>query len=169
MTDLMQNLKEHFEFTVSENSVDQPALEVKKESLISILSFLKNQGYTVLMDLTAVDFLTPDKHTQVIYFLHHPGTYERIQISVFVKREEPLPSVISIWAGANWYERELYDLYGVLFEGHPDLIRILMPDDWTGHPLRRDYALTEVPVEFKHNVKPKVPSQIIQIRKEQKY
>lgn len=169
MTDLMQNLKEHFEFAVSENSVNQPALEVKKESLIAILSFLKAQGYAVLMDLTAVDFLIPDKHTQVIYFLHHPETYERIQISVFIKREEPLLSVIPLWEGANWYERELYDLYGVIFEGHPDLTRILMPDDWVGYPLRRDYALTEIPVEFKHNVKPKIPSQIIQIRKEQKY
>lgn len=163
MTDIFKD------FTRSEKSLNPHAIEVKKESLIETLAFLKDQGYTVLMDLTAVDYLVPDKHTEVIYFLHHPVTYDRVQVSVFVKREEPLPTVIPLWEGANWYERELYDLYGVLFEGHPDLTRILMPDDWNGHPLRRDYALTEVPVEFKHGVKPKVPSQIIQIRKEQKY
>lgn len=169
MTDIIQNLKDHHEFAISEKSVNQPAIEVKKESLMPILAFLKSHGYAVLMDLTAVDFLVPDKHTEVIYFLHHPVTYERIQVSVFIKREEPLPTAIPLWEGANWYERELYDLYGVLFDGHPDLTRILMPDDWNGHPLRRDYALTEIPVEFKNNAKPKTPSQIIQIRKEQKY
>jgi len=66
-----------------------------------------------------------------------------------------------LWEGADWYERELYDLFGLYFDGHPDLKRILMPDDWKGHPLRRDYALTEEPVEFKHGVKPKVPSEVI--------
>lgn len=169
MTDILENLKNHHAFTILEKSVDQPAIEVKKESLIPVLTFLKDQGYAVLVDLTAVDFLVPDAHTEVIYFLHHPASYARFQVSVFIKREEPLPTVIPIWEGANWYERELYDLYGVIFEGHPDLTRILMPDDWNGHPLRRDYPLTEIPVQFKHNVAPKKPSQIIQIRKEQKY
>lgn len=169
MTDILMSLKNSLEFNISEKSVNQPAIEVKKEFLIKTLSHLKSQGYAILVDLTAVDFLVPDKHTEVIYFLHHPVTHERIQVSVFIKREDPLPTVIPLWEGANWYERELFDLYGVLFDGHPDLTRILMPDDWNGHPLRRDYALTEIPVEFKNEVKPKTPSQIIQIRREQKY
>ena len=169
MKDILESLKGSCEFNISEKSVNQPAIEVKKDSLVKALAYLKAEGYRVLADLTAVDFLIPDKHTEVIYFLHDPISHKRIQVSVFIKREEPLPTVIPLWAGANWYERELFDLYGVLFDDHPDLTRILMPDDWIGHPLRRDYALTEIPVEFKNQAKPKTPSQIIQIRREQKY
>lgn len=137
-------------------------LEVKKEKLKEVLSFFKQtSGYAVLMDLTGVDYLHPHKQTKVIYWLQNPSSLERIRIIIFVDRDGSLPSVTDLWEGADWYERELYDLFGVHFENHPDLKRILMPDDWKGHPLRKDYALTEEPVEFKHGVKPKVPSEII--------
>lgn len=142
----------------------ETTLIVHKESVKEILSYLRQAsgpGYEVLMDLTGVDYLVPVKQTKVVYLLHNPSNYERLRICVFVPREESIPSVVDIWEGASWYERELYDLFGVLFDGHPDLKRILMPDDWKGHPLRRDYALTEESVEFKHGVKPKVPSEII--------
>lgn len=142
----------------------ETTIEVRKESLKKVLAFLKkvpDPGYEVLMDLTGVDYLEPTKRTKVVYWLHSPVTFERIRVFVFAARDETIPSVTDLWEGANWYERELYDFYGVRFEGHPDLTRILMPDDWEGHPLRRDYALTEEPVQFKHGVKPKVPSEII--------
>jgi NADH-quinone oxidoreductase subunit C len=141
--------------------LNQVTLEVTKEQLIEALSTLKNAGFEVLMDLTGVDYLEPEPQTKVIYFLHNPTNLERLRVAVFAKREEPLASCVSLWEGADWYERELFDLYGVLFDGHPDLKRILMPDDWKGHPLRRDYPLTEESVEFKHGVEPKVPSEII--------
>lgn len=141
----------------------QVSLEVTKEQLVDLLSTLKSApyGFEVLMDLTGVDYLEPEVKTNVIYFLHQPTTLERIRVSVYTKRDEPLPSVVNLWEGANWYERELFDLYGVQFDGHPDLKRILMPDDWKGHPMRRDYPLTEEPVAFKHGVEPKIPSEII--------
>lgn len=133
-------------------------LDVKKEELIAKLTSLKNEGFVVLMDLSAVDYRT---ETKVIYFLHNPTTYERIRVCIMITRDEHLPSCIPIWEGANWYERELYDMFGIHFDNHPDLTRILMPDDWKGHPMLKDYALTEEPVAFKHGVTPKIPSEII--------
>lgn len=140
---------------------EEVTLEVIRESLLDVLRFFKSSGFEVLMDLTGVDYLEPVKRTKVVYWLHNPTNFERVRIVHFVKRDETIPSVVELWEGADWYERELYDLFGILFDGHPDLKRILMPDDWSGHPLRRDYALTEEPVQFKHGVKPKVPSEII--------
>ncbi len=139
----------------------QTTVEARYDNLLQVLRDFKDSGYETLMDLTAVDFLDPDKHTRVVYWLHNPSTLERIRVIIHVARDQSIPSASNIWEGADWYEREVYDLFGVRFEGHSDLQRILMPDDWKGHPLRRDYALTEEPVEFKHGVKPKVPSEII--------
>lgn len=139
-------------------------LELNKESLRDVVAYFKEApepGFEVLMDLTGVDYLEPIKRTKVLYWLHNPTNYERVRLTVFVEREGSLPSVSDFWEGADWYERELFDLFGVNFEGHPDMKRLLMPDDWKGHPLRKDYALTEEPVEFKHGVKPKIPSEII--------
>ena len=139
----------------------ETTLEVRKETLLPLLGYLKEQGYEVLIDLTGIDYILPEKRTKVVYWLHNPTDLKRVRVVLFVERDGEIPSVTPLWEGANWYERELFDLFGVHFSGHPDLTRILMPDDWIGHPLRRDYALTEEVVEFKHGVKPKVPSQII--------
>ncbi len=165
-TEAVQKLKESINDAIL-NEVTmfgQVTLEVHKNKLKQVLSFLKQTpdcGYEVLMDLTGVDYLHPTPRTKVVYWLHNPANLERIRVVLFAAREESLPTVTDLWEGANWYERELFDLFGVRFEGHPDLTRILMPDDWIGHPLRKDYALTEESVQFKHGVKPKVPSQII--------
>lgn len=161
--EIVQQLKTAMTNAIVEETqfLGETTLETAKTSLIPVLTFLKEHGYEVLMDLTGVDYLEPIKRTKVVYWLHHPVNYERVRVTVFAERNESLPTVTKLWEGANWYERELFDLFGVRFEGHPDLTRILMPDDWVGHPLRRDYALTEVPVQFKHGVKPKIPSEII--------
>lgn len=142
----------------------QKTLTVRKENLREVLVFLKQTpkpGYEILMDYTAVDYVHPVKRTEVIYWLHNPTNLQRLRVNLFISREESIPSIRNLWEGADWYERELYDMFGVKFEDFPTISRILMPDDWVGHPLRRDYPLTEEPVQFKHGVKPKVPSRII--------
>jgi NADH-quinone oxidoreductase subunit C len=169
----VQNLKAKWKQAVVNESdfLGEKTLEVRKDNLIDVLAFFKqtpNPGFEVLMDLTGVDYLQPVKRTKIVYWLHNPVNYERVRIILFAERDEPMPSVTSLWEGADWFERELFDMFGITFEGHPDLKRILMPDDWKGHPMRRDYPLTEEPVDFKHGVKPKVPSEIIHVRKAQK-
>lgn len=139
---------------------NETTLHIKTAHLKEVFLSLKT-SYQVLMDLTGVDFLEPQVRTKIVYWLHNPSNLERLRITIYAARGETIPSVTDLWEGANWFEREIYDLFGVRFEGHPDMKRILMPDDWKGHPLQRDYPLTEVPVEFKHGVKPKVPSEII--------
>jgi NADH-quinone oxidoreductase subunit C len=163
MKTLIEKIKAIFLDAVLEETPfkEQTTLIVAREKGKKILAHLKEAGFETLIDLTGVDYLQPEPQTKIIYHLHHPKTYERLRVAVWVKRYETLDSVVDLWAGANWYERELFDLFGVRVSGHPDLKRILMPDDWEGHPLRKDYPLTEEAVEFKNNVKPKVPSEII--------
>lgn len=162
----LEEIRTNFGATIlsAEQSMDVITIMVGKGRLREVLAALKSSskyGYAVLMDLTGVDYLEPKRQTKVVYFLHNPVNYSRIRVELLASRDESIPSVCDIWAGAAWYERELFDLFGVRFDGHVDLKRILMPDDWSGHPLRRDYALTEQPVQFKHGVKPKIPSEII--------
>jgi NADH-quinone oxidoreductase subunit C len=150
----------------------ETTIHIKKEEIKNVLKHFKeeiNPSYDVLMDLTAVHYLLPHNSIKMIYFLHSMENGERLRVSTFLLPEEEIDSVIDLWEGAAWYEREIYDLFGVHFKGHHDLKRLLMPDDWIGHPLRKDYPLTQEPVEFKHEAKPKVPSEIIHVRWDQKY
>lgn len=132
--------------------------EVTNSALLDTLAAYKSKGFSVLMDLTAIHQVP---EFAVYYLLHNPETLQRLHIVCRVADGGSLPSVISLYEGANWYERELYDMFGLTFMGHPDLTRILMPDDWQGHPLRKDFALMEEPVQFKHGREPKVPSEVI--------
>ena len=104
--------------------------------------------FTTLVDITAVDHPERDPRFDVVY--HFLSMYQntRIRVRVSVGEEDMVPSIAGLHMCANWQEREVFDMFGIAFEGHPDLTRILMPDDWDGHPQRKDYPLGGVPVEY---------------------
>jgi len=109
------------------------------------MTYLKSRelDFDELMCLSGVDY-GAESELGVTYHLCSTATGSKFTVKVKVAREKPvLPSVSSLWRTANWHEREVYDLYGISFDGHPDLTRILLPDDWEGHPLRKDYVLNK--------------------------
>lgn len=126
---------------------DEQTIVLKPENLVEVCTYLnKNLQYNLLETITAVDWLERVPRFDVVYqLLSLPNQcFIRLKVRVGQRREEhpEVPSVTGVWPGANWYEREVYDLFGITFSGHPDLVRILMPSDWTTHPLRKDYPLS---------------------------
>jgi NADH-quinone oxidoreductase subunit C len=113
--------------------------------LIDTLNLLRaddSTSFKVLADLTALDWFPSEPRFEVVYSLLSHQRHERIRIKVKVNGADPyIESVTGLWAGASPFEREVFDLFGIRFQGHPDLRRILMPDDWEGHPLRKDYPV----------------------------
>ena len=113
---------------------------------------LLEEGYEMMMDLTAVDwFRKKEPRFEVVINLLSLSKNLRKTIKVQVPDENlTIPSITDIYPGANFYEREVFDMFGIVFENHPELTRILMPDDWIGHPLRKDYGSGRIPVQFKN-------------------
>jgi NADH-quinone oxidoreductase subunit C len=116
---------------------------IPRERLRRAAEFLAaHLGFTFLSDITAVDRFPLEPRFELNYHLLALDRQERLRLKVRVSGGDPVvPSVTAIWPGANWHERESYDLMGIRFEGHPELTRILMPDDWEGYPLRKDYPV----------------------------
>src|SRR5262249_21096607 len=130
-------------------------ITVARERVRDVLQSLKSQGYESYLFMTCVDHLAtptvekPPERYELAYQLRDMTTHRELRVRVFVPESDPTaPSAHDIYAPANWDERETYDMFGIHFEGHPDLTRILMPDDWVGHPLRRDYPVGGEPVDF---------------------
>jgi NADH-quinone oxidoreductase subunit C len=122
---------------------DVPILYVKKEAIVEVLVYLKETPgfeYNFLSDITATDE-EADLRFEVIYNLFSTQHHWRIRVKVRVEESEDVPSAVSVWKGANWAEREIFDMFGVRFKDHPNLRRILMDQRWVGHPLRKDYPL----------------------------
>jgi len=124
---------------------------VPPQKLFDAMKMLKEQrGFDLLVDITCVDYLHYPSNDDVavadryglVYLLANTVTSERLTVRVYLNDPDPVvKSVVSLWAGANWMEREVFDMFGVQFEDHPDLRRILLPDEFTGYPLRKDYPL----------------------------
>lgn len=129
-----------------EAATDMVTVFVKKESIVLVLQFLKDEPgfeYVFLSDITATDEMEfrGNPRFDVVYHLYALFKGPRIRIKVRVAENEDVPTAVSVWPAANWAEREIFDMFGVRFRGHPDLRRILMDERWVGHPLRKDYPL----------------------------
>jgi NADH-quinone oxidoreductase subunit C len=124
---------------------DELTLWIDSILLIQALNLLRSSSSTsfkVLADLTALDWFPSEPRFEVVYSLLSHERHERVRIKVKVNGADPyIESVTGLWAGASPFEREVFDLFGIRFQGHPDLRRILMPDDWEGYPLRKDYPV----------------------------
>jgi len=116
---------------------------VKKEQIVAICSFLKQElGFNFLTDLCGVDYLGQSPRFMVVYHLYSISAHQRLRLKAVVEESDArIDTVCGVWGTANWLERECWDLMGISFNNHPDLRRILLPADWEGHPLRKDYPV----------------------------
>jgi NADH-quinone oxidoreductase subunit C len=101
----------------------------------------ENRNFEQLAGVTAVDWWPSTPRFEIVYLIHSYSRNTRVRLVVRAAEGEEVPTVTSVWRGANWYEREVFDLFGVVFGGHPNMERIMMPADWEGHPLRKDYPV----------------------------
>ena len=139
-----------------------PTVYAPLAQLAGVGEALRENGFSVLLDVIPVDFHPREPRYEISYLLLDPGRDGdgpvRLRLKVRVPGANPsVPTLSRVWPSANWAEREAWDLYGIQFDGHPDLRRILLPDDWDGHPMRKDY-----PVQIKQPVKTYEPLQVSQ-------
>ena len=127
-------------------------LHVKREKLVEVSKILRDSlKFEMCMGVSGVHYPEQSgRELHAVYPLLSITNNRRIRLEVSVPDNDAhIPSVVEVWAGNNWHERETFDMFGIIFDGHPGLTRILMPDDWQGHPQRKDYALGGIPVEYK--------------------
>jgi NADH-quinone oxidoreductase subunit C len=134
-------------------------LIVRREEIVTVVQYVRDTPglvYNFLSDISAVDYYPEYSRPErfgVSYHIYSMLYNRRLRLKIYVPEEDTTaPSVTSIWPGANWLEREIFDMMGITFTGHPDMRRILMPEDWDGHPHRRDYPLGYEQVQFSFNV-----------------
>jgi NADH-quinone oxidoreductase subunit C len=123
-----------------------PSVTIRPDAIPRVMRFLKDDSRTAMNTLVCLSGVDLLDQLRVVYHLHSLAHRHALVVKTDVSRREPrVPSVALIWRGARWFEREAYDLVGVEFEGHPDLRRIMLPEDWEGHPLRKDFVY---PLEY---------------------
>lgn len=149
-------------------ALGETTLHVPREDLRDVVAALRDEGWLMCLDVTAVDHLTmppaarslpdgiaPERYEVVVLVISH-ARRERLRIKTQVPADDPqVPSLFEVHPGTEALEREVFDMFGIAFDGHPDLTRILMPEDWDGHPLRKDYAVGRIPVQFKDDPGPR--------------
>lgn len=145
--ELTQQLQEHFQDQISEFSMylGQKFLVAKPEAVIPILEFLKTRAeFDYLVDVTAVDYPQRAERFELVYILYSFARNERIRVKTRIPDGARPRTAVNVFPTANWLEREVFDMFGIEFQGHPDMRRILLPEDWTGHPLRKDTSILAV-------------------------
>jgi NADH-quinone oxidoreductase subunit C len=155
LTDLFPGLEE------TPSADGMPTAYVAREQIAEAARALRDHGFSVLIDAIPVDLHPHEPRFEISYLLLNPGDHgsaARLRLKTRVPGTNPsVPTLSGVWASANWAEREAFDLYGIEFPGHPDLRRILLPEDWEGYPMRKDY-----PVQIKAPVKTYEPLQVTQ-------
>lgn len=148
---ILRRLIEAYSSAVWTTSHGQDVVRLPRDDLAAFATAARAVGFDILSDTTAVDWFDRQvPRFEVVINLLSMQHVRRLRMVVGVPEADPtVPSLVPIWPGANYPEREVYDLFGIVFEGHPDLTRILMPDDWDGYPLRKDFGTGDVPVQFK--------------------
>jgi NADH-quinone oxidoreductase subunit C len=149
---IVDALKERFggDILKAYSFIGQNQIDVKKTRIAEIMLFLRDNTvmpFNYLADETAVHW-PKDEEFELVYILYSFEKNERIRVKARVKEWEEIESVVAVWSTANWLEREVYDMFGVRFANHPDLRRILLPEDWVGFPLRKDYNIRLQDVEW---------------------
>jgi NADH-quinone oxidoreductase subunit C len=136
----------------TEYAHDRAVLLVDPSHVPAVVKTLMDRGYTFIPSVHGVDYYPEEPRLGVLYEMLDMHEVDRITVKARVSTEDPrIPTIVDLFPGADWPEREIYDMFGVVFEGHPDLRRILMPEDFEGHPQRRDYPLGGEPVLFTYN------------------
>lgn len=143
---VVKGLANEFAGVTSSEYRGQTRAVVPQASIYDALKYLKDQqGFDLLIDITCVDYLNYRNASDrfgLVYLLANTAESDRLTVRVMLNEPDlTVPSAVPLWEGANWLEREVYDMFGITFEGHPDLRRILMPAEFTAHPLRKDYPL----------------------------
>jgi len=127
----------------------QNYMVVETSIVFELLQILRDrEQFDYCVDITAVHYPEREKQFDLVWILYSFARNERIRVKLMIADGESAPSVVSIWATANWLEREVYDMFGIRFDGHPDLKRILLPDGWKGYPLRKDYGIIQQDQEW---------------------
>jgi NADH-quinone oxidoreductase subunit C len=127
----------------------QNYLVVEPSIVFELLQILRDgERFDYCVDITAVHYPQREKQFDLVWILYSFPRNERVRVKIMVADGESVPSATPIWATANWLEREVFDMFGIRFDGHPDLKRILMPDGWKGHPLRKDYGIIQQDQEW---------------------
>lgn len=160
LTSLQEKFLEAIVFTKTFR--EELTIVVQPTAILEIMTYLRNTPglvYNFLSDISSVDYYPHTPSTErperygVSYHLYSMLYNRRLRIKVFAAEDEPvIPTIISVYPGANWLEREIHDVMGITFEGHPDQRRLLLPDDWNGHPARRDVPVGKEMVQFSFNV-----------------